>query len=51
MATITANFATRPRRRYLLDRPELIGPLFVAPAILCVAVLVALPFFLAIYLL
>jgi len=49
MATITADFATRPRRRYLLDRPELIGPLFVAPAILYVVALVALPFFLAIY--
>ena len=49
MATIAADFATRPRRRYLLDRPELIGPLFVAPAILYVVVLVALPFFLALY--
>ena len=49
MATITADFASKSRRRYLLDRPELIGPLFVAPAILYVVVLVALPFFLALY--
>src|SRR5262249_47693471 len=49
MATIAAEVATRPKGRYLLDRPELVGPLFVAPAILYVAVLVALPFFLAIY--
>src|SRR5215470_19570491 len=49
MATLTADIASRPRSRYLLDRPELIGPLLVAPAILYVVVLVALPFFLAIY--
>jgi len=34
---------------FLLDRSELLGPLFIAPAILYVLVLVALPFFLAIY--
>jgi multiple sugar transport system permease protein len=49
MATIAANVATRARSRFLLDRPELIGPIFIAPAILYVALLVALPFFLAIY--
>ena len=49
MATIAVTAPTRPRSRFLLDRPELIGPLFIAPAILYVALLVALPFFLAIY--
>ena len=33
----------------MLDRAELIGPLFIAPAILYVVLLVALPFLLAIY--
>jgi multiple sugar transport system permease protein len=49
MATITADVARRSKSRYLFDRPELIGPLFIAPAILYVVLLVALPFFLAIY--
>jgi multiple sugar transport system permease protein len=49
MATIAVSTPTRPRSRFLLDRPELIGPLFIAPAILYVVLLVALPFFLAIY--
>ncbi|MBS0527742.1 MAG: sugar ABC transporter permease [Proteobacteria bacterium] len=43
---------TRPvprRSRFVLDRPEFMGPLFIAPAILYVVLLVALPFFLAIY--
>jgi hypothetical protein len=44
MAIIAANVATRPRSRFLFDRPELIGPLFIAPAILYVVSLVALPF-------
>jgi hypothetical protein len=35
--------------RFLLDCPEQVGPLFIAPAMLYVFVLVALPFFLAIY--
>jgi multiple sugar transport system permease protein len=39
----------RPRSRFLLDRPEVMGPLFIAPAIIYVFVLVALPFFLALY--
>src|SRR6266568_3875212 len=47
--TAIAVIAPRPKSRYLLDRPELVGPLFIAPAILYVFVLVALPFFLAIY--
>jgi multiple sugar transport system permease protein len=50
MATIaTDTISPRRRPRYLLDRVELMGPLFIAPAILYVFVLVALPFFLAIY--
>lgn len=47
--TAIAVDAPRPKSRFLLDRPELVGPLFIAPAILYVLVLVALPFFLAIY--
>jgi hypothetical protein len=47
--TAIAVDAPRPKTRFLLDRPELVGPLFIAPAILYVVVLVALPFFLAIY--
>jgi multiple sugar transport system permease protein len=47
--TAIAEFTPRPRYRFLLDRSELLGPLFIAPAILYVLVLVALPFFLAIY--
>ena len=47
--TAIAEFTSRPRYRFLLDRSELLGPLFIAPAILYVLVLVALPFFLAIY--
>ena len=47
--TAIAEFTPGPRYRFLLDRSELLGPLFIAPAILYVLVLVALPFFLAIY--
>src|SRR5215469_5917712 len=47
--TAIAVVAPRPKSRFLLDRPELVGPLFIAPTILYVFVLVALPFFLAIY--
>jgi multiple sugar transport system permease protein len=49
---MTAIVEAAPRaapRRFLLDRPELLGPLFIAPAILYVVVLVALPFFVALY--
>ena len=49
MATIATPTLSAHKSRYLLDRVELIGPLFIAPAILYVLVLVALPFFLAIY--
>jgi multiple sugar transport system permease protein len=47
--TAIAEFAPRPRHRYLLDRSELLGPLFIAPAIIYVVVLVGLPFLLAVY--
>jgi multiple sugar transport system permease protein len=47
--TAIAEFAPRARRRYLFDRSELLGPLFIAPAIIYVVVLVGLPFLLAIY--
>ena len=47
--TAIAEFAPRARRRYLFDRSELLGPLFIAPAILYVVVLVGLPFLLAVY--
>jgi multiple sugar transport system permease protein len=47
--TAIAEFAPRPRHRFLFDRSDLLGPLFIAPAILYVFALVALPFFLAIY--
>jgi multiple sugar transport system permease protein len=47
--TAIAEIAPRPKYRFLLDRSELLGPLFIAPAIIYVLVLVALPFFLAIY--
>jgi multiple sugar transport system permease protein len=47
--TAIAEFTARPRYRFLFDRSELLGPLFIAPAILYVLVLVALPFLLAIY--
>ena len=49
---MTAIVEAAPRaapRRFLLDRPEVLGPLFIAPAILYVVVLVALPFLVAIY--
>src|SRR5262249_56267863 len=39
----------RPVRRFFLDRSEIMGPLFIAPAILYVVVLVGLPFLLALY--
>jgi multiple sugar transport system permease protein len=44
--------AARPRLtwpRLMLDRPEIVGPLFIAPAILYIVVLVGLPFLLALY--
>jgi multiple sugar transport system permease protein len=47
--TAIAEFSPRSRRRFLLDRSELLGPLFIAPAIIYVVVLVGLPFVLAVY--
>jgi multiple sugar transport system permease protein len=47
--TAAAEFAPRSRHRFLFDRAEVLGPLFIAPAILYVLLLVALPFLLAIY--
>jgi multiple sugar transport system permease protein len=47
--TAIAEFAPRAKYRFWLDRSELVGPLFIAPAILYVFALVALPFFLALY--
>lgn len=47
-----ASVALEPRSsrtRFALDRAELVGPLFIAPAILYILLLIALPFFLAIY--
>src|SRR5262245_47096626 len=53
MDAMTAVASVGPRQsrssRFLFDRPELIGPLFIAPAILYVLLLVALPFLLALY--
>jgi multiple sugar transport system permease protein len=47
--TAIAEFAPRSRHRFLFDRSELLGPLFIAPAIIYVVVLVGLPFVLAVY--
>jgi multiple sugar transport system permease protein len=47
--TAITEFAPRPKYRFLLDRSELLGPLFIAPAIIYVVVLVGLPFVLAVY--
>jgi multiple sugar transport system permease protein len=40
----------RPRLRELLDRESFLGPLFISPALLLIALLVAYPFGMAIYL-
>ena len=41
---------TRPSRlRYLLDQTEFLGPVLIAPAILYIALLIAVPFLLALY--
>jgi multiple sugar transport system permease protein len=48
MATIAGAAPYRPSR-FFLDRSEVLGPLFIAPAILYIVLLVALPFFLTIY--
>jgi multiple sugar transport system permease protein len=38
-----------PRFRFLLDRPDVLGAVFVAPAIVYVLILVGVPFLLAVY--
>jgi multiple sugar transport system permease protein len=48
IATTTPRFAPA-RSRFFFDRSEIIGPLFIAPAIIYVVVLVGLPFLLALY--
>ena len=50
--TVIAQAATprrRARSRFTFDRLEVLGPLFILPAILYVVVLVGLPFLLALY--
>jgi multiple sugar transport system permease protein len=50
MTAIAATPRLAPARsRFFLDRSEIVGPLFIAPAILYVVVLVGLPFLLALY--
>jgi len=50
MTAITATPRPVPAwSRYFLDRSEIVGPLFIAPAILYVVLLVGLPFLLALY--
>ena len=51
MVDIAEPVAARPARRFrfLLDRPDVLGAVFVAPAILYVLLLVGLPFLLAVY--
>jgi len=49
MTAITAVGPRARNPRFLLDRADLIGPLLLAPAILYVFILVALPFVLALY--
>ena len=39
----------RSRFQFILDRPKVLGPLFVSPAILYVLALVGVPFLLAVY--
>jgi multiple sugar transport system permease protein len=48
MATIVERAPYRPSW-FFLDRSEILGPLFMAPAILYILLLVAFPFFLTIY--
>lgn len=48
MAVAAKRFRT-PRFRYLLDRAELLGPMFIAPAILYVVAFLGFPLLLAIY--
>jgi multiple sugar transport system permease protein len=47
--TVVEKKLDRARLRYLLDRVQVLGPIFMAPAILYVAAFLGLPFLLAIY--
>lgn len=49
MATLTATQRISRPRRFHFDRPQVLGPLFIAPAIIYVVALVGIPFLLAIY--
>lgn len=50
MVAIAEKYAKqRSYFKYILDRPKVLGPLFVTPAVLYVLVLVGLPFLLALY--
>ena len=49
MATLTAAGQISRPRRFHFDRPQILGPLFIAPAIIYVVALVGIPFLLAIY--
>jgi multiple sugar transport system permease protein len=46
---VTAKESSNARFRYLLDQVEVLGPIFMAPAILYMVALLGLPFLLAIY--
>jgi multiple sugar transport system permease protein len=49
MVAITARPPIAKKMRFHFDRASVLGPLFIAPAILYVGLLVAIPFFLALY--
>jgi multiple sugar transport system permease protein len=50
MVAIAEKYAKRrPLFEFILDRPKVLGPIFVAPAILYVLALVGVPFLLAVY--
>src|SRR6185312_10920935 len=50
MVAIAEKFTKRRSTfRFILDRPNVLGPLFVSPAILYVLALVGIPFLLAVY--
>jgi multiple sugar transport system permease protein len=50
MVAIAEKYAKRrPFFEFILDRPKVLGPIFVAPAVLYVLALVGLPFLLAVY--
>jgi multiple sugar transport system permease protein len=50
MVAIAEKYAKRrPLFEFILDRPKVLGPIFVAPAVLYVLALVGVPFLLAVY--